>query len=217
MAADSPVPRKTLFIQFARSPVPGKVKTRMQPHLSPAQACQLHSELVLRTCHTLVGAGLGAVELSVAGDTVHPLFEHCRALGLSALTAQAGDDLGDNMYCAIRNGLARYDTVILVGSDCPALDKSYLLGALDALTRAPVVLGPATDGGYVLIGARQIGPQIFAGVPWGTERVYDETTLRLRQLGWEWGALPPLADIDRPEDLQQWELLRRTSAKRELL
>jgi uncharacterized protein len=208
---------RTLFIQFARSPVAGKVKTRMMPHLTPAQACELHSELVLWTCRMLINSGLGAVELAVAGDAAHPLFERCRALGLSALTAQVGNDLGENMYSAIRHGLARYDAVVLVGSDCPALDKDYLLKALGALERSALVLGPAVDGGYVLIGARQVCPQLFAGIPWGTAHVYNETAVRLQQLGWQWQALAPLEDIDRPEDLPLWQAVCNTRTQGEEL
>jgi uncharacterized protein len=208
MAAELPANAGTLFIQFARAPVAGEVKTRMIPHLSPAQACDLHRDLVLWTCRRLIDAALGAVELAVAGDKGHPLFERCRALGLETLTTQAGGDLGHNMYCAIRDGLARYESVVLVGSDCPALDEGYLRAALAALDTAPLVLGPATDGGYVLIGARQICPELFRGVPWGTSQVYAETALRLRQLGWEWVELKALADIDRPEDLPGWHTLR---------
>jgi rSAM/selenodomain-associated transferase 1 len=200
----------TLLIQFARSPVVGRVKTRMIPHLSPQQACDLHEQLVLWTCHTLVEAKLGAVELAVAGDAGHPLFSRCLELGVSALTLQPGQDLGENMYSGIAAGLSRYDRVVLVGSDCPSLDAHYLASALRALDRAPLVLGPAADGGYVLIGARQITPALFEGIPWGTGTVYAETLARLRQAGWNWEALDVLQDIDRPRDLPHWQALGGT-------
>lgn len=202
MAADS------LFIQFAREPVPGAVKTRMLPQLSPAQACELHSELVLWTCNRLVEAELGPVEIAVAGGPDHALFQRCRELGATGITRQRGSDLGERMHNAICDGLSRYRQVVLVGSDCPALDGAYLRQALVALEDAPLVFGPAEDGGYVLVGARAISPEVFRDISWGTEQVYSQTCDRLRRAGLGWGELATLADIDRPEDLPRWEALR---------
>jgi rSAM/selenodomain-associated transferase 1 len=181
----------------------------MMPHLSASEACGLHCQLTLWTCDQLLGCGLGAVELSVAGDTDHPLFRQCEAMGIAQLTTQHGPDLGERMSNAMVHGLAHYECVILVGSDCPGIDASYLERAVEALQAASVVVGPATDGGYVLIGARQIKAEIFQGIPWGSDQVYTETRLALTQSGLTWGELPYLADIDRPEDLPLWEALRR--------
>lgn len=197
----------TLLIQFARSPVVGGVKTRMTPCLSPQQACDLHQKLVLWTCRTLLEAQLGTVELAIAGDDAHPLFSQCLEFGVSALTRQRGEDLGENMYCAMAEGLSRYEKVVLVGSDCPSMDEDYLATAVAALERVPLVLGPANDGGYVLIGARQVSPVLFDGVSWGGPDVFASTAERLQQLGWHWEALASLPDIDRPEDLPIWQAL----------
>ena len=93
------------------------------------------------------------------------------------------------MYNAIADGLSRYDQVVLVGSDCPALDGAYLRQALLALEDAPLVLGPAEDGGYVLMGARAISPEVFRDISWGTEQVYSQTCDRLRRAGLAWGEL----------------------------
>ena len=154
-----------LLIQFARAPLEGQVKTRMMPHLLASEACQLHCDLTLWTCRQLMDSGLGAVELSVAGTIQHPLFEECQAMGLTRLSQQSGSDLGQRMYNALAQGLAHYDNVILVGSDCPAIDAAYLAQAIAALQSAPVVVGPAADGGYVLIGARAISAAVFQGIP----------------------------------------------------
>lgn len=198
-----------LFIQFARQPVAGAVKTRMMPRLTPEQALALHCELVLWTAGTLVRADLGPVELAVAGDVQHALFERCRALGVEGLVGQQGEDLGERMYNALARGLERCERVVLVGSDCPGIDRDYLVQAVAGLDRADVVLGPATDGGYVLIGVRAVCRELFEGIPWGTSAVFSETVRRLGQLHWPWVTLPPLADIDRPEDLVLWESARR--------
>jgi rSAM/selenodomain-associated transferase 1 len=204
----------TLLIQFARSPVVGTVKTRMQPALTARQACELHCELVRWTSRTLVDAQLGRVRLAVAGDTSDPLFGDCRALGVHEITPQAGEDLGERMLRALAEALQSFDRVLLVGSDCPGMDRAYLAQALDALDQAPLVLGPAADGGYVLVGARGERPprEMFSGIDWGTSRVYAQTLDRLRQSGCVWRELPVKADIDRPEDLDVWEKLREQGA-----
>jgi rSAM/selenodomain-associated transferase 1 len=198
----------TLLIQFARAPLASQVKTRMMPELTAQQACELHCELLLWTSATLAGCGLGEVELSVAGDAAHPLFGRCRELGVSRISQQRGADLGQRMYRAIQNGLQHHINVILVGSDCPAMEVSYLERAQRALDTAPLVLGPAQDGGYVLIGAREIHPEIFEGIPWGTGQVYGKTIESIRKLALSWAELPALADVDRPEDLAAWRILR---------
>lgn len=199
---------RCLLVQFARTPLPGKVKTRMQPELSPEQACELHCELVLWTCERLVASRLGEVQVCVAGSPHHPVFERCLALGATALCVQRGGDLGERMLHAMQGALGRYDSVILVGSDCPALDTAYLQSARAALEEVPVVIGPALDGGYVLIGARQIAAGVFEGVRWGADDVYARTLENLSALGLETRSLAPLADVDRPADLPAWRALR---------
>jgi len=198
----------TGIIQFARSPQPGGVKTRMLPVLSPEQACQLHCDLVLWTCRTLVGSGVGKVELAVAGERSHPIFDQCRELGVASVEQQVGTDLGGRMCHAIEQGLRAYSAVLLVGSDCPGIDTDYLIRAQQALVDVPVVLGPAEDGGYVLIGMRIPEPRLFTGISWGSAYVLAQTRERLVEVGLDWQEMEPLADIDRPEDLQIWESLQ---------
>ena len=197
-----------LLIQFAREPVAGAVKTRMTPSLTPEQALDLHCELVLWTAGTLARADLGPVEVAVAGSATHALFEDCRALGVSSLVSQRGGDLGERMYNALVAGLERCERVVLVGSDCPGIDAHYLEQALGGLDQADVVLGPAVDGGYVLIGVKRVSRELFEGISWGSSKVLAETLQRLRRVNWRWSTLPPLADIDRPEDLVVWEAIR---------
>jgi uncharacterized protein len=197
-----------LLIQFSRAPQEGRVKTRMLPYLSAAQACALHCELTLWTCRQLLDSGLGEVELSVTGDVQNALFSCCLAMGVTRVSQQSGADLGQRMYHAIQRGLEQHASVILVGSDCPGIDSSYLRQAVDALRTASVVVGPATDGGYVLLGARAITEDIFRDMPWGSDQVYVKTGLALQRAGINWVELPGLTDIDRPEDLAVWQALQ---------
>jgi rSAM/selenodomain-associated transferase 1 len=198
-----------LLVQFARAPQVGGVKTRMSPHLSASQALHLHCELTLWTCRQLLDSGLGQVELSVAGAGRHTLFDQCLAMGVGRITQQSGLDLGQRMYNAFRRGLAEYSGVILVGSDCPGIDPDYLKQAAAALHTVPVVVGPANDGGYVLLGARVISENLFSGIAWGTDQVLAQTQRALARVGLQWIELPRLTDIDRPEDLPIWEAIRR--------
>ena len=199
----------TLLIQFAKAPERGRVKSRMLPDLSPDQALDLHCELVLWTTRQLVTSGLGTVQLAVAGDTDHPLFDNCVALGAAQVVAQVGEDLGERMYQALQLGLQSFEKVLLVGSDCPRLDRDYLAQALDALENVEVVLGPASDGGYVLIGATVIGSTVFEGIDWGTSSVFSQTTRRLDAAQISWSDLPARQDIDRPDDLPHWEAVKK--------
>ncbi|MFT6051366.1 MAG: rSAM/selenodomain-associated transferase 1 [Halioglobus sp.] len=198
-----------LLIQFAKEPVPGLVKTRMQPQLSPSEACALHIELVLWTCSTLCQSHLGDVELWCSGSQQHPTFLACESMGLKQLCQQQGSDLGDRMHHAMREGLKRYAKVVLVGSDCPAIDHQYLAMAVDALDSADLVLGPANDGGYVLIGANRIHPGLFEGVVWGDAGVFQQTLERAGELDISSEILSPLSDIDIPEDLSHWQSLQK--------
>jgi len=189
-------------IVFARAPEPGKVKTRLIPALSAAGAAELHRRLVRHTLGAATGARLGPVELWCAPDAGDPFFRECeRRLGVS-LSAQGEGDLGARMQRAFESALARARRAILVGSDIPALSAQYLRDADQALVRGnEVVLGPAEDGGYVLIGLSRCDPELFRDIPWGGPEVMAETRRRIASLAWRSSELPVLWDVDRPEDL----------------
>lgn len=113
---------------------------------------------------------------------------------------QHGICLGQRMSHALSDGLTRADAVVLIGSDCLGYTPEYMRQAFDQLRRHPVVLGPSTDGGYVLIGVRRWHPALFRHIAWGTERVLAETRARLSELQWPWAELAPLTDIDTVEN-----------------
>ena len=203
--------RPVLLLQFAREPVPGQVKTRMIPQLTPIQACDLHRELVVWTCDQLLEAQLGDVEIAVAGEPFDPLFSRCLTSGVARLSRQRGQDLGQRMHNALRKGLADYANVVLVGSDCPGINADYLRLALQGLREVDVVLGPALDGGYVLIAVKRLDARVFEGIPWGTGEVLRRTENALELTGLSWRTLPPLADVDVPGDLPVWEKFNKAA------
>jgi len=191
-------------IVFAKAPEPGKVKTRLIPALGEAGAAALHRRLVMHSLRAAQDAELGPVELWCAPDTRHAFFGECeRDFGVS-LHTQCEGDLGARMRRAFEEVLRRAKHAILVGSDIPALSARYLRDAERALSRAhDAVIGPAEDGGYVLIGLARCDPELFRDIPWGEPEVLAETRRRIAALRWRCLELPTLWDVDRPEDLER--------------
>lgn len=192
---------RPLLIQFAKAPVLGTVKTRLTPPLSEHQALNLHLSLMAHTAQRLQESKLGDVELWLSTEVSHPAIESLQQQGLSRLAIQSGENLGERICAALNTGLAQADKVVLVGSDCPGIDAEYLHAAIRALDDADVVLGPARDGGYVLIAVTRCCNELFAGVDWGTDRVLQQTICKLKNLDWHYTQLQVMDDIDRPEDL----------------
>jgi rSAM/selenodomain-associated transferase 1 len=185
-------------IVFAKAPVAGAVKTRLIRALGAVGAARLHERLVDRTLATACAAGLGPVALACAPDRSHPFFVSRSARFEFSLTEQGAGDLGERMHRALEAGLP----ALIIGADCPAMTPEYLREAAAALAvGVDAVLGPAEDGGYVLLAARRVHPEVFAHIRWGGPDVMEEQRARLRALGWRWSELAPLWDVDRPGDL----------------
>jgi len=193
---------QTCILQFAKAPRAGHVKTRLEPALGEQGALELHKKLVRHTWQTLHRADVATVQLWVDSVAESDFFSTLTPM-VETLHQQQGADLGQRMMQAIGQTLAQFEQVILVGSDCPALDEGYLSQAVNALESADVVLGPASDGGYVLIGMRQLRAEVFRHINWGSDQVLMQTRARLEQSGCQWHELPERWDVDRPEDLSK--------------
>lgn len=195
----------TRLIVFAKAPVPGEAKTRLIPALGAAGAARLHERLVDRALETACASGLGPVELCCAPDATHSFFAACAARFGVALTAQGHGDLGARMQRAMAARLP----AVLIGADCPAMTPEYLREAGRGLAAGyDAVLGPAEDGGYVLVAARRSDPDAFAGIDWGGPHVMQAQRARFRAIGWRWSELASLWDVDRPDDLERLRVLR---------
>ncbi len=194
-----------LLIQFAKAPQLGQVKTRMQPALTVEQSLALHRQLVQRTHQTLHREALCHSQLWISGVDDDGFFQNLEPRPV--IKHQYGNDLGERIYLAIAAGLDQYSAVVLIGSDCPAISSNYLRDALYALKKVDVVLGPAADGGYVLIALKKAEEAIFTGIDWSTSRVLQQTRSRLQASKLSYFELPVLHDIDRPEDLIYLELV----------
>ncbi|MBT8148621.1 MAG: TIGR04282 family arsenosugar biosynthesis glycosyltransferase [Gammaproteobacteria bacterium] len=191
-------------MQFAKAPVPGAVKTRMLPELNARQACALHRQLVRHTLAQLLDSRIAPVQLHCDQANHAGVQAWQQDFDLERVYTQVSGNLGEKMQQAFAQLLARQDVdqVLLVGSDCPFIDCAYLEQAVQALQRgSDVVLGPAADGGYVLIGMCEPHAGVFAGIDWGTSSVLEQTLTQVQQQGLTVALLPELHDIDRPQDL----------------
>ncbi len=198
---------KRRLLVFAKAPIPGQVKTRLHPVLSPLACAKFHEQLTLTTLQMVCNSRLAPVELWCAPDQAHPFFRRCRSTLPLTLHTQQGKNLGKRMHDALRKTLNNCESAVIVGTDCPDIDIPYLEAAFHALESGnDVVLGPASDGGYVLIGAKQADPILFEDILWGTDLVLSQTHAILHRLSWSYSELKPLSDIDRPEDLSAYVL-----------
>ncbi|MBL4714208.1 MAG: TIGR04282 family arsenosugar biosynthesis glycosyltransferase [Alcanivorax sp.] len=200
MAAERDIALDTLLLVFARAPRRGRVKTRLIPELGEDAALAVHQRLLDRTL--LEAAAFPGRAKLMLDDQDDGLAARAREMGLE-VGLQQGGGLGERMNTALRGGLQEAARVLLVGSDCPVLDQTYLSLAVDGLNDARVVLGASEDGGYVLIGGSDAAvwhDGRFEGVRLGTDYAMADTLVALNDAA-PVSVLPPLWDVDIPEDV----------------
>jgi len=195
------------LIVFSRYPEPGKTKTRLASALGMEGAARLQREMAAHALSRARAFAAGrpvGLEVHYEGGSVGRMAEWLGP-GL-AYRPQAGGDLGARMEHAVaeafRTGAER---VVLVGTDCPGIATTILRSAFNLLGLFDLVLGPARDGGYYLIGLRREAPELFRDIPWGTATVAARTLAAAAELGLRAVTVDPLVDVDRPEDLAIWE------------
>ncbi|MHB1556396.1 MAG: TIGR04283 family arsenosugar biosynthesis glycosyltransferase [Isosphaeraceae bacterium] len=196
---------------FARYPAPGRAKTRLIPALGPEGAASLHAEMARHTLgrvDQLQRIRPVSVEVWYAGGDAARLRS---AFGERRYRHQREGDLGTRMAFAFDAMLTEARSAAIIGTDCPALTATILSEAFDSLGDHDLVLGPATDGGYYLIGLRRPAPELFEGMPWGTSSVLFETLARAERLGLTVHQLAALDDVDEPDDLPAWDAVRSGS------
>jgi len=192
------------LLVFAKAPVPGQVKTRLAGKYGIRGAAKLYQAMLCRTLAMATAADLCPAQLWCAPNTKHRFFASCRRDYGVTLKTQPGGDLGRRMDLALRQALRESSWAVLIGGDCPSLGPAELRAALAALAGGQdAVLGPAEDGGYVLIGLRRPYPALFYGVPWGNTSVLAATRRRLRRAGMDWLELPAGWDVDYPADVRR--------------
>jgi len=206
------MPHCECLILFTRYPEPGTTKTRLIPHLGPGGAADIQRQM---TAH-MVAQALPLkesrnlkVEVRYDGGDERRM----RAWLGDALTyrPQGPGDIGRRMARAFRDAGDRgHTSIVLIGADIPEMTTALLKRAFEKVQDDTIVLGPAADGGYYLIGlpsrgiARQV-PDLFSDMPWGTAMVLQETCRQLQRKGLDYTLLETLNDVDRPADLPIWE------------
>jgi uncharacterized protein len=194
------------IIVFTRVGEPGKVKTRLIPALGARGAAWLHRAMAQRVfgaVQTCARKRRGEVEARLEGRDTQGAVSAFDGECISR--PQGSGDLGLRMHeafaTAFREG-AR--SVVLIGTDIPEIDATHLEGAFDALRRSDVVLGPASDGGYYLIGMRSPCPEVFQGIQWSTPTVCAQTRKAIAKQRLTCADIATLHDVDSPEDLSVW-------------
>lgn len=179
---------------FCRWPTPGEAKTRLIPGFGPEGAAAIYTKLLAHTVEVAKASGI-TFELRVSGA---PPEQFREALGEELNVVDQGDgDLTDK--------LSRVPApAIVIGSDCPGLTPAVLIAARDTLLTDPMVIGPASDGGYYLLGYNDPADFAFNDMEWSTDSVFAETLKRFAAQGIRPAVLPELSDVDTAADLEAW-------------
>jgi len=196
------------ILLFTRYPRPGKCKTRLFPEYSADEATEIHRQLVNHS-HKTVTSYLTlhnnvTYHICYTGASVKEMKDW---LGQQRLLKQQGNTLGERMAEALKTALQSSGKCLLMGSDCPAITQELLQNGFTALQEKDIVLGPAHDGGYYLIGVKNsLTPEqiehLFSAIPWGSEKVLAKTVERINERRLSFQLLEKLHDIDTADDLQ---------------
>jgi rSAM/selenodomain-associated transferase 1 len=185
---------------LAKAPVPGLVKTRLEPLLGADGAAALQARLIQRTIETARAAAVGPITVWATPDIRYPIFQEFAELPDVTLARQPDSDLGGRMLYA----LMAASPALVIGTDCPALKPSHLRTAAEVLRSGfDAVVISVEDGGYALIGAREPHMALFSNIRWSTGTVMADTRRRMLELGLSWREPLQLWDVDRPEDLDR--------------
>lgn len=194
---------KKALIIFAKTPIPGNVKTRLQPPLSQEEASRLYRGFVLDLIRA-TGSLKGVTRMLGCSPNHHnPFFLSIANRYNIELVDQRGKDLGERMENALKDRIHQgFSSVVMMGTDSPTLPIDFIRKAFDLLRAHEVVVGPSHDGGYYLVGFRKNIPPLFNSMPWGSDRVFSATLERINHLKLKCALLPFWYDVDTPADLK---------------
>ena len=189
---------KKLLLLFVRNPELGKVKTRLAAAVGPQKALDIYSRLLRHTRQVTQNLPVQKRVYYagwVAENDIWPNVQYEKRL-------QPPGDLGQKMEAAFASAFADgYTSVVIIGSDCLQLTPAILRQAYMELGRHDVVIGPALDGGYYLLGMKQLHPELFRNKRWSTAHVFPDTLQDIQTLRLTYSLLPRLSDVDHVEDL----------------
>jgi rSAM/selenodomain-associated transferase 1 len=194
------------LIIFLKAPRPGQVKTRLAKTIGADAACAAYRQLIETVLNRV--SSLPGVHLRYAPDDAFAEIQPWLRPGWKA-AAQGLGDLGERLHAAFVETFNRgAERVVVIGSDCPGVSARDIETAWAALKGNDVVIGPATDGGYWLIGLRELQPALFKEMAWSTKTVFQETVKRCKTAGLSVKLLRELADVDTEAD---WLAYSKTS------
>jgi len=195
----------TTILVFCKAPIAGQVKTRLMPQLTAQAAVDIHSELTQRVLTLLLQSQLCPIQLWCSPDRNHSFFQFCLNDYHVSLQVQQGKDLGERMLYAINHALQQSSRVLLIGCDCPSLTISDFDFAINALQNTQdIVLAPAEDGGYVMIGMKRAYPELFINKTWGHASVLKTTRQQIKRMNLNCIETVMQWDVDTFEDLQRY-------------
>ncbi len=203
------------WIVLTKAPVPGLVKTRLIPALGEQGACDLYLQLLARLQNTLkqlADSNNCQVALWIAGDAEHEVFESWSGIatfyqqpsGTDKGAGRGVADLGERMAVAVQSSLARGYIPVLIGVDVPDLDEAYLTECMAQLENNELVISPAEDGGYGLLGMKQFYSELFVDKNWGTDTVFSDTEKDIKRLEIKTAYLVQVWDVDEVADVDRW-------------
>jgi len=186
------VTRRAIIV-FLRVPELGKVKTRLAATLGDDRALAIYQQLTAMT--------MDVIQESTADILLFYYPEVPPEVPYAGHAyQQMGSDLGEKIAHAFSQAFLAHDHVLIVGTDCPYLTPKEIDQAFLALERSEVVIGPAIDGGYYLLGLSSPTPSLFMNIDWSTDQVLSQTVAKARSMGFSFELLNELSDIDNEED-----------------
>ncbi len=193
------------LLVFTKAPIEGQVLTRLISDIGSRRALEVYEELLTRTLNTALKAGFSSLQIWISGDIKHSYFKSFKNQNSVTLHEQKGKDLGERMFNAFDIALSQHAFAVTIGCDCPSLECSDLTAAKEYLEKKmDIVVGPAVDGGYYLIGLRNNHEKVFSDIKWGQQNVFKDTCTNIESLNWELGLLERRWDVDRPADLLRY-------------
>ncbi len=193
------------LVVFVKDSIPGRVKTRLTPRITPDEAAKLYKAFtldIISNARKLKRNSVNNITVAYTPVGAEKAFRKLIEQPTNFLP-QKGKNLGERMKNAFKQSFAEgAKRVVIIGTDSPTLPVSYIQKAFDILKKIPIVIGPTFDGGYYLIGLSGLNDDIFDGIGWGTSRVFDQTLTRIKSLNTQVYVLPPWYDVDTSEDLE---------------
>ncbi len=192
----------TSLVIFAKSPIPGKVKTRLTPYITPTEAAELYKAFIADIIGNTHKLKCERVTIAYTPSNAEATFHSICGQSVNYLP-QKGDNLGERMKNAFKHSFDKGSKrTVIIGTDSPTLPLSYIQKAFEALKEVPVTIGPTFDGGYYLIGLSEQNDAIFDGVDWSTSKVFSQTLTRIQTTNKQLYVLPPWYDVDTSDNLE---------------